>query len=114
MWEVTGGSVLKGESLVDGAKRELEEETGIKVNTNNLHLFYKSISGDSLYRGFVTFINLKDHVVTLQDSETIDYKWIPVSNFENLINSNIFVDRIKDRFMPNKDKFFQLISNKKE
>ena len=32
LWEVTGGSVLKGEGPVEGALRELREETGIAVS----------------------------------------------------------------------------------
>ena len=32
LWEYTGGSVLKGETPVQGALRELREETGIAVS----------------------------------------------------------------------------------
>lgn len=32
-WEVTGGSILKGETAAEGAVRELYEETGIKIST---------------------------------------------------------------------------------
>ena len=34
-WEVTGGSILKGETAAEGAVRELFEETGIKVVYSN-------------------------------------------------------------------------------
>ena len=34
-WEVTGGSILKGETAAEGAVRELYEETGIKISTDD-------------------------------------------------------------------------------
>jgi 8-oxo-dGTP pyrophosphatase MutT (NUDIX family) len=96
LWEITGGSVIKGESLLEGAKRELEEETGIKVNEEDLHLIYKTTSGDSLYRSFITFIKTNEQIITLQDEETIDYKWIPIYAFEQFILSPKFVYTIKN------------------
>jgi mutator protein MutT len=114
LWEITGGSVIKGESLLEGAKRELEEETGIKVNEEDLHLIYKTTSGDSLYRSFITFIKTNEQIITLQDEETIDYKWIPIYAFAQFILSPKFVYTIKNRFLEFKDTFFQIIKTKKE
>lgn len=37
-WEITAGSVLKGEDELYAAQRELFEETGIKVNLEDLIL----------------------------------------------------------------------------
>jgi len=38
MWELPGGSVLAGETAVQGARRELSEETGLEVGTEQLEL----------------------------------------------------------------------------
>ncbi|GAA1714045.1 NUDIX hydrolase [Brachybacterium phenoliresistens] len=38
MWELPGGSVLAGETAVQGARRELSEETGLEVGTGQLEL----------------------------------------------------------------------------
>jgi 8-oxo-dGTP pyrophosphatase MutT (NUDIX family) len=37
-WEITAGSVIKGEDELSAAVRELVEETGIKVNKEDLML----------------------------------------------------------------------------
>ena len=37
-WDVTGGAVLSGESSIDGAIRETEEEVGIKLDKSELFL----------------------------------------------------------------------------
>ena len=45
LWEVTGGSVLHGESSQEGAKRELYEETGISCRVEQLQKLHKG-AGD--------------------------------------------------------------------
>ena len=45
MWECVGGSVLKGESSIDGALREVKEEVGLDLEQkevlSELWVFYK-------------------------------------------------------------------------
>ena len=38
MWECVGGSVLRGESSVDGAVREVKEEVGIDLSLSLIHI----------------------------------------------------------------------------
>lgn len=38
MWEATGGSILQGESSLDGAIREVREELGIDISKNFLEV----------------------------------------------------------------------------
>lgn len=85
MWEVTGGSVLSGETTLDGAVRELYEETGLK--TTKAHLQYiGQIKEESafldcyLYKGDFTVND-----IMLQEGETIDKKIVDFSTFEKAI-----------------------------
>src|SRR5690606_34708789 len=48
-YEITGGSVLKGESILDAALRELKEETGLKANQDDLVIMRKDIDLDTIY-----------------------------------------------------------------
>ncbi|ERJ13258.1 NUDIX hydrolase [Haloplasma contractile] len=108
-WETSGGSVLKGETIYQGAIRELKEETGIMVEENDLQLFYKDTSDDRLYRGFLTFINMQDQTIILQEGETVDYKWIPLNIFEQFISEDLFVTTLKERFIKNKETFYKYV-----
>ena len=40
MWECVGGSVLKGESSIDGAIREAKEEVGVELLPDNGKLIF--------------------------------------------------------------------------
>ncbi len=43
MWECVGGSVLKGESSLQGALRETAEEVGVELNAQNGKLLFSDI-----------------------------------------------------------------------
>lgn len=77
MWEVTaGGSVLRGETPLLGAIRELKEETGlvakdikeIKRVVHDVH--------HSLYVVYLCITDCEKDAIVLQEGETIAYKWI--------------------------------------
>ena len=99
-WEITGGSILKGETSKQGAIRELKEETGIEVEELDLHFIYSYISEDvsSIYHCYIVFINKKETKIQLQDNETIAYRYLPYKEFKQFIQTEDYVDRIKERF----------------
>ena len=65
-WEATaGGSVLQGETAIEGALRELREETGIIADTlEEKECFVKEET-----------TSCDKESVILQEGETCDYKW---------------------------------------
>lgn len=91
-WENVGGSVLKGETPLRGAIRELFEETGIAVNEKSLRLAFTEVSETTIYYFFVAVVKGKPKVV-LQPNETIDYKWLPRGDFFEFIKTDDFVKR---------------------
>lgn len=90
-----GGAVLKGESFYDGALRELEEETGIKAK--ELTQIYSAMSDDSIYKGYVCKTNIKKDDITLQEGETIAYKWLSKEQFLEVYNSKNYIKSLKNR-----------------
>ena len=78
MWEATaGGSALKGETDVEGALRELREETGILAD--KLEFLSKDRIGYCWHVRFLCITDCDKKSVKLQEGETCDYKWLPAS-----------------------------------
>lgn len=94
-WEITGGAVLKGESIIQGAKRELEEETGII--SHDFQLLYQAVEKDRLFRGLLTTVNSPK--IRLQPEETIDYKWIDACDFVAFMNRDDFIPSARKRML---------------
>lgn len=84
-WEFTGGSVIAGEDSLTGAKRELFEETGIKVTDDEIRFVMthkRTLRFADCY--FVRKdVDIKD--IALQPGETIAAKWVNKKELENII-----------------------------
>ena len=85
-----GGSALKGESKLPCAVRELREETGIV--SNDLQEVGRYTSHDTIYFNYLCITDWDKSAVTLQEGETISYKWISESEFIDFVNSNQMID----------------------
>ena len=77
MWELTaGGSAIAAETPLECALRELREETGI-IASNVEEI--KRIVHDghrSLYVEYLCITDWDKTAITLQEGETVDYKWL--------------------------------------
>ncbi len=84
MWEFNGGSVLAGETSLEGIIREVKEELGIEF-TKKEAIFFKEILGYKISPNFKDMwlfrkdIDIKD--ITFPDRETIEAKWVNIDEF---------------------------------
>ncbi|TDL96632.1 NUDIX domain-containing protein [Macrococcus carouselicus] len=102
LFEITaGGSILKGEEIEAGAVRELQEETGIKVESLSPLYNLTSDVNQTHYFGYLAYTGAAKDSVTLQEKETIDYKWIAEADMANYILSDEVVFSTRDRVWPN-------------
>ncbi len=69
-----GGAVQKGETLLEGAKRELFEESGIIAE--KLTPYYVARDKNSLYGAFLCETDWPKEQITLQAGETMGYLWV--------------------------------------
>ena len=92
-----GGSVLKGESVEEGAKRELWEETGIKVE--KLKFLYKKMNqkGNAIHYGYLCITDIPKDAVVLQQEETVDYQWMDKEDFDKLLKGDKFIPSRRER-----------------
>jgi len=105
-WEVTGGSVLKGETPLQGAVRELREETGIAVCPAQLLPFYVYEDGShTIYHSFITFFDPAEQTIRLQEGETVDYRLLPCGAYKKFILTGVFTDGIRSRFLAHEAAF---------
>ena len=85
MWEASaGGSALKGETPLQAAFRELKEETG--VETKELAEINREVM-DSTHSVYVEYLCVTDcdkDSITLQEGETVDYKWVLADEIINM------------------------------
>ena len=81
LWECNGGSILKGETSIQGMIRELKEETGLEVNYGELIEMYKFVDDKRhcIYHGFFNYIpKEKEYEIVLQAGETMNYQFLNV------------------------------------
>lgn len=99
-WEVTGGSILAGETPRQGAVRELREETGICMEEQELEPLYDLIDAvrHCIYHSFIARVPCNTEV-RLQEGETMDYQFLFYEDFKKLVRSERFVPSEQQRFL---------------
>lgn len=94
MWEFSGGSVKSGEKSIEGAMRELKEETGIEADENEFEYI-----GTKVYEKFSTLLDIyvvkkaiNVEEIILQEGETIEAKKVTSEQIIELHNDKLFAD----------------------
>lgn len=98
-WESTaGGSALKGENALQCARRELLEETGLTAG--ELTEVYREVyyEKNALFYCYVCEVDCDKASVTLQEGETIDYKWLSEREFIDFVNSGQMMQGLRRRY----------------
>lgn len=97
MWECNGGSILKGETSLDGILRELREELGVQF-TKKEAIFLKEIRRDKIPPDFKDLWVFKKDIdkkeITFPDGEAVEYKWVTIEEFINMYNQKEVVPTV--------------------
>lgn len=99
-YEMTaGGSALKGEDRLTCAKRELREETGIASGCfTEMGRFVNDDSRRSIFYSFLCETDWDKDAVTLQEGETIDYRWVGPEEFTAFLHSDEVIENQRERW----------------
>lgn len=100
LWESTGGSVHAGESSVEGAVRELAEETGIVVAAADLQYLGERSKGKSFLDSYLYISNRTIEIteLTLQPGEVCDAKWVRVEELKEMNRTGQVVPPVWERY----------------
>ena len=103
-WEITGGSIVTGETPVECAASELSEETGILQTLENFREIYVHVDKirHCIYHCYLACIP-KEVPVKLQMGETMDYRFLDFTEFNKLVLSDRFVLSEKSRDILHKE-----------
>ena len=97
MWECNGGSVLAGETSLEGIIRELKEELGIEFSKKEA-IFLKEIKRNHTIPDFKDIwlfrkdIKLED--IVFEDGEAIEAKWGSIDEFLKMCDNKQMVPTI--------------------
>lgn len=86
-WEGPGGSVIKGETPIDGAKRETFEEIGLDIPKENFCLFKqerRDYFNDFFFAYYVVVEESIIDEIKFLDNEAVDKKWVTLEEFNQM------------------------------
>ena len=85
-WEASaGGSALAGETPEEGARREMQEETGLKAAKLELIIITRKPDSRSVVYAFIAMVDAAKDSVMLQEGETVDYPWMKLKKKKTMI-----------------------------
>lgn len=85
-WNIPAGKLEQNEYIIDGAKREIKEETGCNVLlTGILQIGNKFINDDTMI-SFIFSTKLLDENISYNKEEILDAKWFTYEEIKNMKN----------------------------
>ncbi len=98
MWEAgASGCVQKGETFQEAAKRELFEETGIAAENLRLIDTYIRREYQTIYKIYLHRCSIDKNAITLQEGETIGFKWVSRDELMRIIDTDNFLSPSAER-----------------
>ena len=104
MWECVGGSVLKGESSIDGALREVKEEVGLDLEQKDGKLLFSKIRGSDVRYECKVFNDIMDvwlfeydgalQLESATTDEVAACRWMTVSEIRKLYEDKKLVQTL--------------------
>lgn len=82
-WNIPAGRLVPNETILEGAKREVFEETGCKVELTGVLQIGNRTSENDTWISVIFSTNLIEENITYDESEILDVKWF---SYEELLD----------------------------
>lgn len=89
LWENTGGSVLAGETSLQGAVRELKEETGIFIRGKELIRLGSLTEKTAIVDIYMLKKDFAIKDLKMQPEEVVDARWVTLRRLEQMIDTDM-------------------------
>lgn len=97
VWSNIGGSVISGESSIQGCVREVYEEIGIKLNGNDLVFLQRTIFANTICDDYALIYDFPIVNVMVQPEEVSEVKWSSIDEIKTLFSQGLFlINGLKD------------------
>lgn len=97
MWECNGGSILEGETSLQGVIREVKEEVGVGFQEDEA-VFLKTLERSCVPPDFkdiwIFRKDIEDSEITLPDGEAVAFKWVSIDEFEEMFKNGEIVPSV--------------------
>ena len=88
-WNIPAGGLEINESLIEGAKREIKEETGCDVEITGLLSLVNDVSENRIFIAFVFATKLINENIQYNKNEILDVKWIDIDEVINNMDEEL-------------------------
>jgi 8-oxo-dGTP pyrophosphatase MutT (NUDIX family) len=98
MWDIVGGRIEPGSSLMENLKREVTEETQLQISSEPRLLHAQDIlrhKDKHVVR--LTYVADATGEVVLDTSENVDYKWLTLDELRRLSGLDEYVKEILEK-----------------
>lgn len=113
-WENTGGAVRSGETSLQAILRELQEETGITLQSDQVQFLQTERWQHGFMDVYACCCDVPLHKITLQPGETAAAKWVTWQELEKMCANKEIAQPIIDRFYHVKDNLQQFAEQHKK
>lgn len=83
-WNIPAGHLDPNETIFDGAKREVFEETGCKVELTGVLEVAHRVSENDIWIGIIFKTKLLEENISFDKSEILDVKWFTYDEILNM------------------------------
>jgi ADP-ribose pyrophosphatase YjhB (NUDIX family) len=93
-WDIVGGRIEPGTSLLSNLEREITEETGLKLASQPHIIAAQDILNPAwpdTHTVRLTYVANAEGDVTLDTSENIEYRWLTIEEIKSIEDLDVYV-----------------------